>query len=146
MQNDEDTNSLRASVVGNAPDEEPAPPIPTTGNGSNDNGHEAGFDSVRMAKLLFSAEAAKHAALSNLAKSVKLEDLFVTQPWHRPYAETLLNTNASNLAELIDKAERAILDRYLELARNPSPTDELVDLGHAVDALGQLKKAYSAAA
>jgi len=146
MQNDEDTNSLRASAAANAPDDEPSAPIPAIGNGGNGNGHKPGLDSFSIKRLLFSAEAAKLAALPYLAKNIKLEDLFVAQSWHRPYAQALLNSNPINLPVLIAQAEDAIRDRYLELSITPLPTDELVDLGHAVDALTHLKKASQATA
>ena len=141
MQNDEDSNSLRASVAANAPDEQPSGPIPAIGNERNGHRHEPELGSSSIKRLLFSSEAAKLTALPHLAKNIKLEDLFVTQPWHRPYAEALLNNNPINLPVLIAQAEDAILERYLELSITPSGTDELADLGHATDALIILKTA-----
>jgi len=157
VQSDEDTNSLRASAAANAPDDQPSAPMPATGNGGHgnhgsnkdshggSNGHEPELDSLSMTKLFFSAEVAKLAALPHMSKNIRLEDLFVTQPWHRPYAEALLDSDPINLPALIAQAEDAIRSRYVELSITPSPTDELVDLGHAVNALDQLKKASQVA-
>jgi hypothetical protein len=128
----EDSNEPRASVAQNAPDD--LAPIPGDGTAPE-------LNSLSSAVLPLPAEAATLAALPILNKDIPLEDLFVTQSWHKPYAMALLNSNPANLPELIATAERAILDRYLELELDPVPTDELIDLGHAVEALSQLKKA-----
>ncbi len=133
---EETCNEPRASVAKNAPDD--LAPIPGDGT-------EPELNSLSSAALPLPAEAAKLAALPILNNNVALEDLFVTQSWHRPYAMALLNSDSANLPELIATAERAILDRYLELELDPVPTDELVDLGHAVEALSQLKKAIGRA-
>ena len=58
MDSDEDTNSLRASVAANAPDDQPSAPISAT-NGRNGNGHEPELDSLSIKTLLFSAQAEK---------------------------------------------------------------------------------------
>jgi hypothetical protein len=141
MRNNEDTDSLGASVSTNVPDDRSSTPISAASNGRNGNADEPDLDSLAIKKLLFSAEAAKLAALPHLAKNIDLEDFFVTQRWHRPYAEALLNSNPMNLPVLIAQAEHAIRERYVELSITPSPTDELVDLRHAVEALAQLKAA-----
>jgi hypothetical protein len=69
----------------------------------------------------------------------ELNHLFFVQEWHKPYAEALLEDDFTKLPELITAAERAILTRYLELNASKIPTDERLDLRHAVDALVQLK-------
>jgi hypothetical protein len=66
---------------------------------------------------------------------------FLVQKWHRPYAEALLEADASKLRRLISEAEQAIFVRYLELHAAPGVTDESLDLQHAVQALSELKKA-----
>jgi len=76
-------------------------------------------------------------------KKVDLRDFFVTQSWHRPYAEALLESDPEKLPALIADAERAILSRYIELSAFPEPTDEVLDLQHAVFALSQLSKPNS---
>jgi len=132
----ESCNEPRASVATNAPDDL----APISGDGT-----EPELNSLSSAVLPIPAAAAKVAALPILTNDIKLEDLFVTQSWHRPYAMALLNAKPSNLSALIATAERAILDRYMELELDPAPTDELIDLGHAVEALSQIKKATDTA-
>jgi hypothetical protein len=130
---DEKFRKLRASFSRHAPTHQPATPVSV-----DDLALE--IPSVPIATLL-ATDAVSLAARRALPKSIKLEDLFVTQSWHRPYAEALLETDPSNLPYLIAAAERAIMDRYLQLELAPVPTDELVDLGHAIEALSQIKKA-----
>ena len=129
---DEKFRKLRASFSRDAP----------TAPAQHPNG---GLDSklaaLSIANLLAPTDARASAAPHAPARSVNLEDLFVTQTWHRPYAEALLETDPSNLPYLIAAAERAIMDRYLQLEIAPVPTDELVDLGHAIEALSQIKRA-----
>jgi hypothetical protein len=71
---------------------------------------------------------------------VALNELFVTRKWHRSYAEALLETDGAKLPALIAAAGEAILVRYVELTASPVPTDEIVDLQHAVVALSQLSE------
>jgi hypothetical protein len=71
----------------------------------------------------------------------ELSGHFLTQKWHRPYAEALLEADACKLRALISEAERAIFARYLELHAAPGVTDESLDLQHAVHALSELKRA-----
>jgi hypothetical protein len=75
----------------------------------------------------------------NWGATFELNHLFFVQQWHKPYAEALLEEDFTKLPELITAAERAILTRYLELNASKIPTDERLDLRHAVDALVQLK-------
>jgi hypothetical protein len=130
---DEKFRKLRASFSRHAPAHQPTTPVSV-----DDIALE--IPSLPIATIL-ATDAETLAARRALPKNLKLEDLFVTQSWHRPYAEALLETDPSNLPYLIAAAERAILDRYLELELAPVPTDELVDLGHAIEALSQIKSA-----
>jgi hypothetical protein len=66
---------------------------------------------------------------------------FVTEGWHRPYAEALIEDNPTKLRTLIAETEQAILTRYLELSVSPVARDEDLDLLSAGDALSELKKA-----
>jgi hypothetical protein len=75
----------------------------------------------------------------NWGATFERNHLFFAQQWHKPYAEALLEDDFTKLPELIIAAERAILTRYLELNASRIPTDERLDLRHAVDALVQLK-------
>ncbi|HMI53697.1 MAG TPA: hypothetical protein VK525_19440 [Candidatus Saccharimonadales bacterium] len=65
---------------------------------------------------------------------------FLAQSWHLPYAEALIEDVPSFLPISIVYAERAILNRYLELADNPEPLEERLELWRAVEALRKLKK------
>ena len=65
---------------------------------------------------------------------------FLAESWHLPYAEALIEDVPSFLPISIVLAKRAILDRYLELADNPEPLEERLDLWRAVEALRKLKK------
>jgi len=69
---------------------------------------------------------------------------FVTEGWHRPYAEALIEDDPTRLRTLIAETERAILARYLELSVSSVARDESFDLMSAVDALSELKKAIAA--
>lgn len=129
MQSEEDDNERRASLSSNAPDHQPVARNP-----------EPELTALTSAALPAPLEAETRATVSVRGKNINLEELFVTQCWHRPYAEALMETDEASLPALIAVAERAILERYLELQLVPVPTDELDDLGHAVEALSQLKK------
>jgi len=65
----------------------------------------------------------------------------VSQEWHRPYVEALLETDGAKLGALIAEAERAIVGRFLELSVSSVETDEILDLRSAAYAITQLKKA-----
>ena len=132
---EENVNEVRESVTTNAPNGQVSAPLPV-------DAAEPELDSISSRALPAPLDAATHATPFVFTKNVKLEDLFVTQRWHRPYAEALLAKNPADLPSLITVAERSILDRYLELHLAPVDTDELVDLGHAVEALAQLKKIH----
>ena len=65
---------------------------------------------------------------------------FLAESWHLPYAEALIEDVPSFLPISIVFAQRAILNRYLELADNPEQLEERLDLWRAVEALRKLKK------
>ena len=65
---------------------------------------------------------------------------FGAHSWHLAYAEALLEDALPFLPISIVLAERAILNRYLELHDTPEPLEERLDLGRAVEALRKLKK------
>jgi len=65
---------------------------------------------------------------------------FLAQSWHLPYAEALIEDVPTFSPISIVFAKRAILNRYLELADNPEPLEERLDLWRAVEALRKLKK------
>jgi hypothetical protein len=74
-------------------------------------------------------------------------DLRGSQPlrppaWHRPLGEALLTGDSTRVHEAIVRAQRAILDRYLQLACGwESQPAEEADLRNAIDVLEALKRA-----
>ncbi|GAC1618007.1 MAG: hypothetical protein NVS9B13_05350 [Candidatus Acidiferrum sp.] len=76
----------------------------------------------------------------HLVKGVELIDNLAAQKWHKPYGQALLEANFAKRVALIAEAEQAIGARYIELSVATVPTDENLDLQHAVEALSRLKK------
>jgi hypothetical protein len=63
------------------------------------------------------------------------------QAWHRPFAEALLTGDSIRVHEAIVCAQRAILNRYLELASGwEVQPEEAADLANAVDVLKAIKR------
>jgi hypothetical protein len=61
--------------------------------------------------------------------------------WHRPLGEALLTGDSTRVHEAIVRAQRAILNRYLELAGGcEAQPDEAADLENAIDILQALKR------
>jgi hypothetical protein len=69
------------------------------------------------------------------------DKFFVSEKWHRPYAEALQETE---LLTLIADAEDAIFDRHLELCISPASMEQSLDVQQAISVLAQLKKRYVA--
>jgi hypothetical protein len=67
----------------------------------------------------------------------------ISQRWHPPYAEALMEAEPAKRASLIAMADRAIFGRYLELCVTPAAIEHSIDLQNAVYYLSQLKKANS---
>jgi hypothetical protein len=73
-------------------------------------------------------------------------DFRVSQPlrspaWHRPLGEALLTGDSTRVREAIGCAQRAILNRYLELACGwEAQPEEAADLENAIDILQALKR------
>jgi hypothetical protein len=73
-------------------------------------------------------------------------DFRVSQPlrspaWHRPLGEALLTGDSTRLREAFVRAQRAILNRYLELAGGwEAQPEEAADLENAIDILQALKR------
>jgi hypothetical protein len=84
-------------------------------------------------------EFASHAAGHRSVREPLPKNFFVSENWHRPYADALMETNPARLAPLIKEAEHAIFDRYLELCVSPGPIEHSLDLQNAVHVLIQLK-------
>jgi hypothetical protein len=66
------------------------------------------------------------------------------QEWHRPYVEALealMDGDPNKVHEAVMRAQRAILNRYLELtAASESEPDEAEDLATAVEVLQAMKR------
>ena len=61
--------------------------------------------------------------------------------WHRPFAEALLTGDSARAHKAIICAQRAVLNRYLELASGwEVQPEEAADLANAVDILQALKR------
>jgi hypothetical protein len=73
---------------------------------------------------------------------LEINDFFVSEKWHRPYAEALQETDATKLPTLIAEAENAILDRCLELCTSQGSMEQIFDLRRAISVLAQLKKPH----
>jgi hypothetical protein len=75
----------------------------------------------------------------------EFKDYSVSHEWHRPYAEALFETDEAKLGALIAEAERAIVDRFLELSVASVETDEILDLQNAAHVITEFKKASAVA-
>ena len=76
---------------------------------------------------------------------VEFKDYSVSHEWHRPYVEALFETDEAKLGALIVGAERAIVERFLELSVASVETDEILDLQNAADVITEFKKASAMA-
>jgi len=64
----------------------------------------------------------------------------VPRTWHKPYAEALQEIDPSKMTALILAAERAILNRSVEIQTFPTPIEENRDLDSALHVLSRLRK------
>ena len=64
----------------------------------------------------------------------------VPRTWHKPYAEALQEIDPSKITALILVAERAILNRSVEIQTFPTPIEEHRDLESALHVLSRLRK------
>jgi hypothetical protein len=51
--------------------------------------------------------------------------LLVSEKWHKPYAEALLETDPLKVVTLISEAEHEILRRFLEFHLSPVPRSRI---------------------
>ena len=100
------------------------------------------FNSERVSP---NADYARLASLFVPERKVKIKDYSVAKEWHRPYVEALFETDDGRREALIAEAERAIVDRFLELLIASVETDEILDLQNAAHAITELKKASAVA-
>lgn len=71
-----------------------------------------------------SCEQQRTIANDAVDRALKLNDFFISEKWHRPYAEALRETDATKLPTLIAEAEDAIFDRHLELCTSPGSMEQ----------------------
>jgi hypothetical protein len=100
---------------------------------------EPGLQSLTSVCIRAASEQCHDSPLAQ--NSAHLKDYSVSQEWHRPYIEALLETDNAKLGSLIAQAEKAIVGRFLELLVSSVETDEFHDLQSAGYAITQLKKA-----
>jgi hypothetical protein len=67
------------------------------------------------------------------------QGMFVSQGWHRLYAEALIESDFVILPKVIALAEQAVFIRYLELFIAKSETEEVFDLRIAIRVLAQIQ-------
>jgi hypothetical protein len=66
--------------------------------------------------------------------------LLMSERWHRPYAEALMESDPKRRERLIADAERHIFRRYLELCAAPGPAECRDDLENATKVLREMKR------
>ena len=73
--------------------------------------------------------------------TVKFKDYPVSREWHRPYVEAFFLTDEAQRDAVISEAERAIVERLLELSTSSVGLEEMLDLRNAAYAIMELKMA-----
>jgi hypothetical protein len=71
---------------------------------------------------------------------MEIMGFLVSEKWHKPYAEALLETDPLKVLTLISEAEHEILTRLLELQLSPGSKEQNLDLRRAVDTLVTLRR------
>ena len=113
----------------------------------DENREEASQANMADLQSLICEEAAplpgtpSHADWHRFIDERGLWNCFVSEKWHRPYAQALMETDPGKRAPLIAGAEHAIFDRYLELSISPGPIEQSRDLQTATNVLIDLKNA-----
>jgi len=85
------------------------------------------------------AEAAEAPSSLVVRNQAEGSGMFVSQGWHRLYADALIESDFVILPEVIALAEQAVFIRFLELFVAKSETEEVFDLRTAIRVLAQLK-------
>jgi hypothetical protein len=98
--------------------------------------------SVQVLQAGRSCEQQGITANDDVDRVLELNDFFVSEKWHRPYAGALQETDATELPTVIAEAENAIFDRYLELCTSRGSMEQTFDLQRAISVLAQLKKPH----
>jgi hypothetical protein len=113
--------------------------------------HSSPIRTERTAPELATNTNSKHISYVDFVKKHKLQGLtpdrnpyvnrrLDSEKWHGPYAQALMESDPAKLGLLIPEAERAILNRYLELCSTPATVENNSDLQDAVCHLSKLKK------
>lgn len=63
----------------------------------------------------------------------------MSKEWHGPYVEAVCGTDEVKREAIIAEAERAIVDRFLELSGSTVETEEIIDLKDAAYVITELK-------
>jgi hypothetical protein len=85
-------------------------------------------------------ECVVHDASRICSAGLNHQNDLISERWHRPYAEALIEAEQARRSHLIVEAEHAIFSRYLELCDCPGPIEYSRDLQNAIDVLVQMKK------
>jgi hypothetical protein len=117
---------------------------PAASENQNSGGTPAAVSACAARGVSMNLECAAQGTPAS-TKEFELEDYFVCQDWHRPYAAALMESDPVKLAAIIAEAERDMASRYLELCLAPTPTSEVADLQNASYALSQIKRAIEIA-
>ncbi len=99
----------------------------------------AGPQSVSIADSLSRMEFTARRNRQHFSAELLPKNFFVTEKWHRPYANALMEKDPAKLTPLVAEAEHAIFNRYLELSVSPAPPEYFRDLQDAIDILIRLK-------
>jgi hypothetical protein len=118
LQDENDSESVAVSAIDGVCREEAA----------HGNGGTAELRSIMSEETAPRLEFANHADGHRSVRELVPMNFFVSENWHRPYADALMETDPVRLAPLIAEAEHAIFDRYLELCVSPGPIEYSRDL------------------
>jgi hypothetical protein len=110
----------------------------------NENNQECQSLVTRLAGTPTRDTCSGTSGTTELDLSFPLKDNLVPRAWHKPYTEALQETDPSKMAALILVAERAILNRSVEIQTFPTPIEESQDLESALQVLSRLRKSEMA--
>jgi hypothetical protein len=82
-----------------------------------------------------------HRSRVSVSPDFRVNQALRPPAWHRPLGEALLTGDSTRVHGAIVRAQRAILNRYLELAGGwEAQPEEAADLENAIDILQALKR------
>ena len=125
QQNEDDSERLAASTIDGV------------------NRQEASHSGMADLQSILREDAAPRSDFPRHANKNRSEvvprNFWVSEKWHRPYVQALLETDPVKRAQLIVETEHAIFNRYLELCASPGPIEYSRDLQNATNTLIDLK-------